>query len=419
MGGVLKKKVKFFILFFLIFSFSSFCSADEEEIRKEIQELKKRIVELEAKLAQQEEKTKGVEEIKEIFSGLSIGGGATIVLQGTHNANNTSGKKEDVTDASYSMDLEIEKIFEEAGGRAFLHLESGQGTGVEDELTLFSNVNYDANSDESLKVSELYYEQNLFDKKIIFTFGKLDPTAYLDTNAYANDETTQFLGRMFGNSPTIEFPDNTFGLHLGMRPEGFFEFDLVLFDGDSDYEDVFDKIFLGTQVNFKPEILGREGNYRLIGWLSNRNHIKWLESDKDKERNYGFGISFDQEFTDYWGAFFRFGWQNPEVYLPDADFSLERTWSAGLEIKGDSWKREGDCLGLALGQVIPSDDYKGANSERNAKKETHFEAYYRLRINDHLHISPDIQVIWNPYGDDIENRKDTITVFGLRTQIDF
>lgn len=394
-------------------------SADEESVRAEIAELKTRIAQLEERLAQQEEKSEGIDKIKEVFEGFSIGGGATMVLQGTHNANATSAKNEDVTDASYSIDLEFEKEFKEIDGKAFMHLETGQGVGVEDELTVFSNVNKDANNDQSVKIAEVYYEQNLLDKKIALTFGKLDPTVYLDTNTYANDETTQFLGRIFRNSPVIEFPDNAGGLRLSIAPVELFDIELGVWDADADWEDAFDSIFFGSQINFKPKFFNQEGNYRILGWLNDRNHTKWLDTTKDKEKGYGFGISFDQELTDEIGAFLRYGWQSPKVYLTGTSFSLEQAWSTGLQIKGSLWNRENDILGLAVGEAIPSDDYKKADSTRNARKEGHFEAYYNIHINEHLHLSPDLQVIWNPYGDDVANKKDTITVFGLRGQVDF
>jgi len=416
-------QLKFLILIcsvlYMAFCSINICRADEEAIKLEIAELKARIQQLEEKLTQQEEKTKGMEEIKETFEGFSIGGGATMVLQGTRNANATSTKNEDVSDASYSIDLEIAKEFKDVDGRAFLHLETGQGLGVEDELTLFSNVNKDANNDENLKISEIYYEQKVFNKKMTLTIGKLDPTVYLDTNLLANDETTQFLGRMFRNSPVIEFPDNAGGLRLAISPIELFDIELGVFDADSDFEDIFDSVFLGSQINFKPKFFNRVGNYRLIGWLNDQNHTKWQDITKDKEKGYGFGLSFDQEFTDSLGAFIRYSWQEPTVYLTGSSFSLEHAFSAGLQIKAGLWNRENDVLGLGVGYAIPSDDYKKADPTRNAKKEGHFETYYNIYINEHLHLSPDIQVVWNPYGDDVQDKKDTITVFGLRGQMDF
>ena len=36
----------------------------------------------------------------------------------------------------------------------------------------------------------------------------------------------------------------------------------------------------------------------------------------------------------------------------------------------------------------------------DGRKESHLELYYNFKVNEHLRISPDIQVVWNPYGDD-------------------
>lgn len=399
----------------------------DDTIKEEIEELKARIGQIEARLLKQDKKleenkeiNESLTKIKETFEGLTIQAGTTFVVSGTHNANadSLSHPKEDVSDGSYSVDLALEKNFQDIG-KAFLHLEAGKGSGVEDELKVFSNVNRDAsNSENRLELTEAYYEHYLKMIPLTLTFGKLDPTVYIDDNAYANDETSQFLGRCFRNSSVIEFPDNSAGIRLGFSPYELLEFNFVAQDADSDWEDIFDGIFLAGQVNFKPKLLGREGDYRLIGWLNDRNHIKWLDTMKDKEEGYGFGISFDQELTDNLGLFLRYGWQNPKVYLTGNSFSLEQAWSGGLQIKGKPWGREDDILGLAFGQIIPSDDYKKANSLK-AKSEKHLEVYYNLKINEHLHLSPDLQVIWDPYGKDAANGESTIVVGGLRGQVDF
>ncbi|MFH1493149.1 MAG: carbohydrate porin, partial [Candidatus Omnitrophota bacterium] len=113
-------------------------------------------------------------------------------------------------------------------------------------------------------------------------------------------------------------------------------------------------------------------------------------------------------------------WQDPKQRLNglDDDFSLEHSWSTGLQLSGSLWGRDEDMFAVAIGQAIPSDDYKKAGS-LNAKDEGHLETYYSFKANDHLTLSPDIQVIWNPYGDDATNGDNTIVVGGLRTQVDF
>ena len=415
----------FFVLGLLFYSYSPVFAKTTEE---ELAELKSRITALEQKLITQEEKLgeqkdaqDALVKIKEAFDGLSIGAGATFVVQGTNNANGDSLSKngEDVTDASYSIDLEFEKKFDDYG-MAFIHLETGDGAGVEDELKVFSNVNRDADdSGNAVALTEAWYEHYLQEVPLTLTFGKIDPTGYIDTNEYANDECGQFLGRVFRNSPTIEFCDNSGGLYVGLVPSDFVELDLIALDADSDWEDMGDGAFFGAQLNLKLNLFERNGNYRIVGWLDDRDHTKWKDSAKSKEEGCGVGISFDQELTDYIGAFLRYGWQDPDVYLNGESFSLEHAWSTGIQLAGSLWGREEDVLGLAVGQAISSDEYKKAGSNLKAEDEGHFEAYYNYKVNEHLTVGPDVQVIWDPYGGDATNGDKTIVIGGIRSQIDF
>lgn len=434
-----RRVLSWFFVFGIVFYSCNpvFAKTTEEEIT----ELKARIAQLEKRLVQQEDKTVEVEKIahgaKREFSefidykagegleikpaGLTIGAGATFILQGTNNANGDDLAKngEDVTDVSYSMDLELEKTFDDYG-LAFIHLETGDGAGVEDELQVFSNVNRDADdSDNSVSVTEAYYEHYFKILPLTLTFGKIDPTAYLDQNEYANDECTQFLGHIFRNSPALEFPDdNAAGVRMAIEPVDFLGLEFTAMDANADWEDAFDNMFLAGQVNIKPNILDRPGNYRVYGWLNDKDHIKWDDALKTKEESYGFGLSFDQEITDVLGAFARYGWQDPEVYADGSDFSLEQFWSAGIQLAGSLWNRDEDVIAIAFGQVIPSDDYKKAN-DLKANTESHLEAYYNFKVNDNLSVSPDIQVIWDPYGGDAVNGDKTIFVGGVRAQVDF
>jgi hypothetical protein len=367
-----------------------------------------------------------------IAEGLEIGAGGTMIIQGTNNVNNSASdvtKKEDRADASYSADITIGKEFKEVGGRAFLHLEVGQGAGLEDDLTLYSNVNRDADNDNNVRLTEFWYEQALFKDRVALTFGKLDPTVYFDNNEVANDETTQFLGRIFRNNPAIEFPDNTAGIRLAYLPVEWLELGCGIFDANSDWEKLGDNLFNIGQVAFKTNFFDLPGNYRFFGWNNNAYHTEWLDAGKQKENSYGFGLSFDQKVTDIVTLFTRYGWQDPKVYNPDImatgdlSYSLEQSWSAGFQIEGKPWGRGKDVLAFAIGQAMPSNDYKKAGADldptRKAKSEGHFEAHYNIHVNDHLSISPDIQYIWNPFGKDVTDDTSGIFVGGMRAQVDF
>lgn len=400
------------------------CMKDQESC---IADQQKKISEYEAKfkdMDQQLHRQVGPETL--VTDGLRIGVGATMVVQGTDNTNATEEKKNSKADASFSEDITISKEFEGLNSQAFIHLEAGQGAGLTNDLSLYSNVDYDANDEEHVAVSEIWYEQGLFSDKALLTFGKLDPTAYFDNNEAANDETTQFLSDIFRNNPAIEFPDNTLAIRAAAMPVDWLELNYGVFDGDSDWDDIGDNLFNVGQVTFKTGFFGLPGNYRFFGWSNKSRHTKWLDPAKEKEGTYGFGLSFDQKANDIITLFARYGWQDPKVFNPDIttagdlNYSLKHSWSAGLQIEGKPWKRDNDVFALAVGQAIPSKDYKNAfDPPLECKSEGHLEAYYRFHINDHLSVSPDLQYIWNPFGKDIADDTEGVFVYGLRTQVDF
>lgn len=450
----MKKMALAVFLFLVIITQSGPTFAEDKSFEEKLKALEKRIEILENKIAQQDkqivqqsnyiaEQKQQISEYEEKFSrfdqdlhrerglpeviaeGLEIGAGGTLIVQGTDNTNSGSTLKEGRTDGSYSADITIGKEFKEVAGRAFLHLEGGQGDGLEDNLILYSNVNRDIDNEDRMHITELWYEQLMFKDKIALTFGKLDPTAYFDNSEVANDETTQFLGRIFRNNPVIEFPDNTVGIRAAFVPYEWLELNFGTFDSNNDWEKIADNLFNIGQVNFKTKFFGLEGNYRFLGWSSNAYHTKWLAPTQEKESSYGFALSWDQKANDFITVFARYGWQNPEVYNPDITasdgsvYSLEHSWSAGLQVAGKPWGREDDVLAFAIGQAVPSDDYKKSIPGLHAKNEGHLEAYYRIQVNKHLAISPDFQYIWNPFGKDVAGDTAGVFVGGMRTQIDF
>ena len=415
----------------LIVSSSVFADEGEvtmKDLMEEIQYLKDRVKELEGKAARQEVTLKKQEqEVKETKSafmkyepgegisieptGPSISAGATIVTQMALDPNtaNDASEDNDVTDASYSIDIEVEQEVGESG-LAYLHLEGGDGPGLDgDEITTFSAVNRDAaDTNNRVEITEVWYEHYFLDKMITLRGGKLDPTIALDTNAIANDECTQFLSATFRNSSVLEFPDdNTYGIWTNLEPFEWMALEGGIYDDNADWEDPFRDMFTYAQLNIKPALFSREGNYRTYFWYDDSNHTKWADPGTTTQPNFGFGTSCDQKIFDYLTWFGRWGWEDPDVSV------VEWAWSTGLQVDGTQWGRDNDYLGVAVGMDIASGDYEDAGNPGDA--EGHVELYYNFRLNDNVSISPDYQLVWNPNGED----RDPISIFGLRSQIDF
>ncbi len=329
------------------------------------------------------------------YEQIDLGLSAATVVQGTFNVDKDLSKKDD-ENRSYgaaSLDLDLSAEFSSTD-RAYLLFETGSGANPEDDIDSFSGIVDGALSmDQPLEISELWYEHNFVmptgDLRV--RLGKVDLTTDFDTNAYANDECSQFISPVFINNIAIEFPDYAFG---GMA---WFETDRASFgigyaDADATWEELFDYPFLIAELDLHTNLLNRPGNYRFYAWFNGTSHEKFDNSGNDS--GYGFGVSFDQELTDGVGVFLRYGWQDGEVY------PFDNAVSGGVSVSGKFWGREGDTLALGVGIAFLSDDYetKLRNDNVNPDDEYHVEAYYSIQVNEHLTVTPDIEWTDNPAG---------------------
>ncbi len=329
------------------------------------------------------------------YDQIDVGLSAAAVVQGTFNVDKDLSAKHD-ENRSYgaaSLDLEFSTEFSSTD-RAYLLFETGSGKNPEDDIATFSGIVDGALSmDQPMEISELWYEHNFAmpTGDLRMRFGKVDLTTDFDTNAYANDECSQFISPVFINNIAIEFPDYAFGAMA------WFETDRASFgvgyaDADADWEELFDYPFLIAELDLHTNLLNRPGNYRFYAWFNGTPHDKFDGNGKDS--GYGFGISFDQEVTDGVGVFFRYGWQDGEVY------EFDNAVSGGISISGKFWGREGDTLAVGFGVALLSDDYEKSLRDEGVSPddEYHLEAYYSIQVTDHLTITPDIEWTDNPSG---------------------
>ncbi|MCL2144097.1 MAG: carbohydrate porin [Endomicrobia bacterium] len=344
--------------------------------------------------------------------GISVKAGGTVIMQGTNKVNDGSGKGRN--DATYSIDLGFEKEFS-YGGRVFMHLDAGNGGGLDSSVITYGGINGAAASTaDGVEVLEFLYEQKLFDEKFTVTFGKLSPAGcfnevgYFDENEYANSEKTQFISPMFVNNPVIAFTDSSLGLKIIYSPAE--KLDITYAYMTSGWDNMDTGGFNAIEVNIKPF----EGaNYRLMYWASNEEMEKFKNGEKTG--GYGFAVNLDQAITETVGVFGRFGWADPSVY------DLSMSWSAGVQLGGSMWTREGDIIGFAVGQIMPSGDFSDAEKfldpDFKDDSETLAELYYSFAVNDNLAITPAIQYISKPLGGNAAG--DDIFVYGIRVMIKY
>jgi carbohydrate-selective porin OprB len=352
--------------------------------------------------------------LMEQLGNLEFGLGATGIVQGTiHNDANNPDDGE-TQDATWSIDLEIGAPIGEHG-QAFMLIEAGQGEGLTNDPGIgdsFFGVNDDAGDSEAkLEVTEVWYEHLLWGERVIFTLGKIDLTNYFDTNAVANDETSQFLSSGLVNSIAITFPeDNSAGARLTATPAPWLVLSVGWAEHDADFEDVFDDSFLIGEADFTLSIGQRPGTYRFYVWY-NLADFPSFDNPNDTDHNRGVGLSIDQQLLEPISVFLRLAFQQDEVS------EVAVAWSSGVQILGTWWKRPEDAAAVALGQAVLGDDFKdSAAAPARTSDEWFVEAYYRYVWSEHLAFSLHLQVIDNAGGN---KDLDTITVIGGRAQLTF
>lgn len=358
-----------------------------------------------------------------------ISGWLTAIVQGTIGSKDSSGNKNDMSEGSLSMDLFYEAMLDNSG-RFMFHLDVQQGKGLINTPPLFmapngnpTGPNNDIESfvNDQPHLVEAWYETTFADGKLVLTLGQLDPTVYFDTNNYANNERFQFIANEFGNNTTVEFggTPNFYGagFRLTYSPSDFMSLSLGSLNGDGTYTDMFSRPFTIAEVDLKPKLSGKEGNYRFYYWENHLPHYDdflttaggTTSTTVIGNTNNGFGISLDQVITDTMGVWARLGVQDKKVS------QFDRHISGGLQLSGTAFNRPQDVLGIGLGITMIGSDYKKKASGLNSN-ELYTEAYYNIAVKEGFQVTPDIQYISNPGGN---SKQDAFVTYGVRAGVMF
>ncbi|MBI5450200.1 MAG: carbohydrate porin [Gammaproteobacteria bacterium] len=354
-------------------------------------------------------------------------------------AQSTSGTSNDSSQGTMSADVFYESTLDEKS-KFLVHFDVSQGdqgnlnmpallAGPNGDPTGVNNDNEDFMSSQ-VQAVEIYYETMLGDDKWTLTLGEISPTSYLDANSYANDEHTQFLGNQFDNNTALEFGGTANfygpGLRLTYSPVEWLDVTALSIDANGDYVDMFDKTFQAVEIDLKPTLLGRPGNYRIYGWRNQQAHFSnfltetggaitdtsdpnYVPITKISDDNTGVGVSLDQQVSDNVGVWLRWGSQDKNV----AQF--DQTVSAGLQISGGAFNRADDVIGIAYGMTTLSDAYKATNAALGSDEQM-MEAYYNFAVTKTFTVTPDWQYITNPGGD---TTQDAFSVMGVRAAVMF
>ncbi len=407
--------------------------ADTVNGEGKINELEKRIKALEDRDNDTATSTERSHRLHPVHSefGLEITGGLTFTF---HGVANVKGLKR--SEAAISGDLAIEGPIGK-NGMAVIVVDFQRGLGVEGLNLLTApngnptgiNADVESFNDLGVNVTQLYYEHHFFGNRLEVSVGQLDVTGYFDANDFANDERSQFMANIFVNNPSIEFggSDNFYspGLTLTFSPAKILDITIGAFEGDGDYARTFDSPFVMAEADFKANLYGRVGNYRVYYWNRPSRPASNLEfladatrSELTKTVNQGAGLSLDQYVSEHLGLWLRAGAQRETVS------QMKAFIGAGLYSTAWFLKREHDTMGFGYGLNFIGKDYKEFKRTNaggfDAGNEHYMEAYYDVFLGGlgtmGFHMAPDFQYIINRGGD--RSTTDAF-IYGMRLQADF
>ena len=234
-----------------------------------------------------------------------------------------------------------------------------------------------------------------------FTGGIIDATDYLDENAYANDEYTQFMNEALVNGPHVFLPSYDIGGVFEWEISNFSVRGVIMNPGEND--DGSSYHFYGAQLGYTFSSSLGEGNYRVVVDRTSKQFLN--PQGEGKEHLTAMVLSFDQQLGDALGVWVRFGWQDDK-----AGVDYDAIYSGGINVSGSLWKRENDNVGLGYGYL------NGGNLDLDRTQV--FEGYYRLVLNEYLALTADVQYMKDDYKDSSEPEPEGV-ILGVRATAEF
>jgi len=335
---------------------------------------------------------------------------------------------------------DLQRLFGIDGASLYTHLEGfwPKTQGINDgSVGSFYGVNGDAMPRDAAVITEMWYQQDLFEDTLSVRVGKMDITGgfecsgcpvSFDCSRYANDETQQFLNSALVNNPTIPFPFGTLGIAVHYTPVEDWYISASASDATGDYRetgfntafDSEDNLFYIMETGITPRFDSArgplQGAYRVGAWYQPET----LDDDDEVayRDNAGTYLSLDQliikENDDQddqqgLGTFFRLGYADPTKN------AMSQFYSTGLSYQGLIYGRNDDVLAAGIGQGYFSNHF---SEDYTSDSETVYEVFYNAQVSKWMTLTPSIQYVADPAETGDAASKDAL-IIGLRAQMVF
>jgi hypothetical protein len=291
---------------------------------------------------------------------------------------------------------------------------------------------------------------NLDKNRIVVTYGKFSTLDFFDDNAYSHDGRTQFMNFSIFSMGAYGYAADTKGYTYGAVVEWYQDNYILKVarlalpttpnTAQLDYtlsKDYGDQVELTRSHN----LWGQPGAvrglfYQQRAFMGNyQNAINLAQQTNTPPPNvfnvrqaatnsWGYGFNAEQAINDDVGVFGRWSWNPGTTETQTLDIS--KSLSGGVSVKGSSWSRPHDTLGLgfAVNGISASQItylQQGGmtafigDGKLSYKSEQVLETFYSAKIYKDLFISADYQRIANPA---YNSARGPVNFYGLRAHIE-
>ncbi len=270
-------------------------------------------------------------------------------------------------------------------------------------------------------------------RRLELRLGKMSTADFFDLNSVGSDSHLQFMNWAAVNNGAYDYAADTRGYTYGFVAEFYAKAWAARF-GEMLMPTVANGITLdwdlararaeNFEVEYHTALLPKRasviraltfvnhadmGSYReaIDGYLSGQTAVPDITFYRQQGRiKYGFGLNAEQELTRDIRAFGRLGW-NDGVNESYAYTEIDRTAEIGADLRGRTWHRNQDKIGVAFVANGLSDDHRRylalggegfilGDGGLSYGLEKIFETYYTAHLWRGISVAADYQHIQNP-----------------------
>jgi high affinity Mn2+ porin len=257
--------------------------------------------------------------------------------------------------------------------------------------------------------------------------GKFSLNDFFDTNTYAHDPRTQFLNWALWENGAWDYAADTRGYTVGAYgefnwPTFAIRYARVMEPAQANLMKFDTNVAKAHGDNLELEqryrIADHPGRTRILGYINSANMGNYattiatpayqmdVTQSRSYSKKYGLGLNFEQELAADVGFFLRAGWDDGKTETW-AFTEIDQTLGGGFSIKGTSWDRESDVLGVAYVMNGISRDHRDylqdggvgfmvGDGTLTYGMEKIIESFYLYKIVKQFGASADIQYVINP-----------------------